>query len=185
MKMLRSNITGVIMAGGKSSRMGTDKGLMDFQGKPMIQYGIDLLSTFFKTVVISTNQDEYSQFGLTIIPDIHKNCGPIGGLHAVLSEIETEYAFLLSCDMPFVSTEVILKIVDASEYQLATVPVVGGKMEPLCALYSVQILPKIQRNIDNRNFKMMQLIQDCHPNFIDFDEINAFLNFNSKSDLLK
>jgi molybdopterin-guanine dinucleotide biosynthesis protein A len=77
-------LSGIILAGGKSSRMGQDKGLMLFRGKQMVQYSIELLNLFTSQILISSNNQEYNQFGFPVVSDIYKECGPIGGLHAAV-----------------------------------------------------------------------------------------------------
>lgn len=171
------------MAGGKSSRMGSDKGRVMFKGKEMVEYAIELLSGIFNTVVISANNIDYTQYGLKLIPDIYRNCGPIGGLHAVLSNIETEYAFILSCDMPLISNSTITQIVNTVSNQKVIVPVVDDYFQPLCAVYSINVLPEIEQMIANREYKMQSFIASIQ----DRKQLNftgdEFRNFNSPNDL--
>ncbi|HPG34509.1 MAG TPA: molybdenum cofactor guanylyltransferase, partial [Lentimicrobium sp.] len=75
----KSQITGIVLAGGKSTRMGTDKGLMIFQGKPLVMYSIDLLSMFCGRILISSNNPEYAKFGYEIIADELPGAGPMAG----------------------------------------------------------------------------------------------------------
>ncbi|MFA9391470.1 MAG: molybdenum cofactor guanylyltransferase [Prolixibacteraceae bacterium] len=180
---MNKNITGVVMAGGKSSRMGIDKGLMDFKGKPMVQYAIDLLSGIFESVVISSNNHAYEKFGLKLIPDIHVNCGPIGGLHAVLSTLPTKYAFILGCDMPFVNNKVIELLVESLNYELLVVPEVDGNFEPLCALYNASLFGELGKRIQLGNFKMHHFIRSTNPKIQVKFERKFFININTPSDL--
>ena len=85
------------MAGGKSSRMGTDKGLMTFQGKRLVEYAIELLQPFCSEIIISTNQAGYEGFGFKTVSDVYRDCGPVGGLHAALSESNYDYNLIVSC----------------------------------------------------------------------------------------
>ena len=165
--------------------MGTDKGLIDFKGKPMVKYAIDLLSGIFETVVISANNPAYEQFGLNVIADIHKNCGPIGGLHAALFASNTDYIFALSCDMPFVKNEHIVQLVSSLNNELIVVPKTDGYLQPLCAIYSKQVLDLLAQNIEKKQLKMHQLILDTDAKITVPMEASAFLNFNSPSDFDK
>ncbi|MDA3930518.1 MAG: molybdenum cofactor guanylyltransferase [Prolixibacteraceae bacterium] len=177
-----TNITGVVLAGGKSSRMGTDKGLIDFKGKPMVQYSIDLLSDIFETVAISTNNPVYSQFGLPLIIDIHKNCGPMGGILAALSQIKTDKVFTISCDMPFVTRETIEKILLHQDAKIA-VATHNDFIEPLCGIYSIDLLKKMNDRIIVNNFKMYSFILEEKSTILVPVSQNQFLNINSPEDL--
>ena len=89
------NITGIILAGGRSSRFGRDKGLFPFRGKPLVEHAIDILQPIINDIRISTNQPEtYAYLGLPMIGDIHQGCGPLGGMHAALlamPSVETRF----------------------------------------------------------------------------------------------
>lgn len=171
------------MAGGKSSRMGTDKGLMDFKGKPMVQYAIDLLSGIFETVVISANHPAYEQFGLKVIPDIHQNCGPIGGLHAVLSNLETKHAFVLSCDTPLMDESTLKQLLEAMNGESMVVPEVANNFEPLCAIYSVQLVDELEKRIKSGDLKMHQMIKKNTSKKVVHCLPEPFQNINSLDDL--
>lgn len=173
------------MVGGQSSRMGTDKGLMNFDGKPMIQYAIDLLKSIFSEVLISSNNHEYQQFNLNVIHDIYKNCGPIGGLHSALYNISAGYVFIISCDMPFMKTEIIKQLFIEHENFDIIIPKIGDKIEPLCAVYSKRILPHIEDCIKNKRFKMYDFIKTSHTKYVAFTDKQPFFNINSLEDLSK
>lgn len=185
MKKLNKNITGVIMAGGKSSRMGTDKGLMNFNGKPMVLYTIELLTSIFDTVIISSNSVEYERFGLKCFPDVYKNCGPIGGLHTILQSLKTEFAFVISCDMPLVSTEDVIKIINHCNQFQIVIPLINNMLEPLCAIYSKTLLPEIEERIQSNRYKLADLVEHSNTKYIDFNSEKGFRNFNTKEDFLK
>ena len=100
-------ITGVILAGGKSSRMGTDKGLLELNGKPLIQYAIDTLKSIGLEIIIISNNSDYEQFGFPVYPDIIPDKGPIGGVYTALSYSSTEKNLIVSCDTPFLSKKLL------------------------------------------------------------------------------
>src|ERR1035437_7677768 len=99
----KNNLNGYILAGGKSSRMGTDKGLLVFNKKTIIQHVIAQLKPVVKEVIIVSNNRDYEKFGVKVIADIIKNIGPAGGIHAALSHSNTNHNFIVSCDMPFIT----------------------------------------------------------------------------------
>lgn len=163
--------------------MGTDKGLLDFNGKAMITYAIDLLSGVFKIVLISSNNAEYEKFGFNVITDIHQNCGPIGGLHALLKHIDTEYAFVLGCDMPFVDKKAVIRLLRNNHDHQIVIPRQENKLEPLCAVYSKWLLAEIEKRIQIGNYKLVDLIENANTQYVDFETENTFVNINSRSDL--
>lgn len=180
----KTKYTGVIMAGGKSNRMGSDKGLMLYNGKPMVQYSIDLLRPFCVEMLISTQNSEYRQFGLPLIPDEIPNCGPMGGIYSALKASKTDFIIVLACDMPFMSKKTIqslLKNVDKFE---CVIPLINGKLEPLCAVYSKTIIEKIEISIKSGNLAMNRLIMESKNMLICLkNNINDFQNINTPNEL--
>lgn len=133
-KIKRTNA--YILAGGKSSRMGTDKGLLLFEGKAMIQYVIDQMQPVFDNLIIVSNNQEYEKFGLEVIPDLIKHIGPAGGIYTALKHSETKLNFIVSCDMPFVTKEAIQFVFkNRTESQIVLLEN-QGKIEPLFGIYA-------------------------------------------------
>lgn len=183
MSDLNEGITGVVMAGGKSSRMGSDKGLVEFGGKPLVQYAIDSLKSVCDNVLISTHNPVYSQFGLPLIADEIPDCGPIGGIYSALKASTTDQILVLACDMPFVTSETLLKLIAQNKGFECIVPRVGGKLEPLCSIYFKSLIGVVERNIKNGKFALNQLIMKANYCLIDFDEkVPDFKNFNTLDD---
>ena len=88
--------TGIVLAGGKSSRMGQDKALLDYQGKRLIDYAIELLTPVCSEILISTNQPGYENLGFQLIVDQYPDCGYIGGLHAALANAANNWDVVIS-----------------------------------------------------------------------------------------
>ena len=97
--------TAIILAGGKSSRMGSDKGLVLLNGKPMISYIIEILKKMQIPIIIISNNENYKQFGLPVFADIIKEKGPLGGIYTGLKNSKTESNIIVSCDVPFYQIE--------------------------------------------------------------------------------
>ena len=108
----KSNLTGIILTGGKSSRMGEDKGLMDFDGKRLIEYPIQLLSLFCDNILISANNDQYQEFGFPTIADGYAGMGPAAGMIASLKHSKTTWNLIVGCDMPFLEVEFIAELLE-------------------------------------------------------------------------
>ncbi|MCB9015035.1 MAG: molybdenum cofactor guanylyltransferase [Lentimicrobiaceae bacterium] len=186
----KSQITGIVLAGGKSTRMGTDKGLMIFQGKPLVMYSIDLLSMFCGRILISSNNPEYAKFGYEIIADELPGAGPMAGIAACLSISSTELNLVLSCDMPFLNRAVIDKVLTYCNEFSFVVPLDSNERpEPLCALYKKSSFPVFNRLLQQKSFRMTGLFQYAPVKFIHPEEYTVqykegwFSNFNTKDDL--
>lgn len=130
------HINAYILAGGKSSRMGTDKGLLLFEGKAMIQYVIEQLQPIFSKLVIVSNNPEYEKFGLEVIPDLIKNIGPAGGIYTALKHSEAKLNFIVSCDMPFITKEAIAFVIENRNESQIVLLENQGKIEPLFGIYA-------------------------------------------------
>ena len=183
-------VNGYILAGGKSSRMGTDKGLLVFNGKPIIQQVIEQLRPALNNMVIVSNNPEYEKLGLEVIGDLIKDIGPAGGIHAALSHTHSGKIFIVSCDMPFVTTEAVKYMVQSASYSQITLPLYQKKMEPLFGVYSKECLPHWQQLIELGIIKLQQMITRFNFLTINIDNNELFndllfMNINDKSDLNK
>ncbi|PLX09954.1 MAG: molybdenum cofactor guanylyltransferase [Marinilabiliales bacterium] len=188
----KREISGIILSGGKSSRMGSEKGMKIFNGKPLIEYAIEALGISCKNIIISTNNPEfYEKYNIPLIKDEIKNIGPMGGIYSCLRQSNTEYNLVLSCDMPFIDKELISYLINAisSDYT-AVVPVHDeNKLEPLCAVYSRTSLITIEKQIWKEDYKLMNLLNEINVKKLIIDEwdrfdMNYFRNFNSPKDLI-
>lgn len=177
-----------ILAGGKSSRMGTDKGLIDFNGKPMICHVIDHITLYFGTVSIISNNPLYRQFDLPVIEDRIKNIGPAGGILTALQLTDTSWNFFIACDLPYMDYSVIEFLIDTQFKGQAIVPVYNDNTEPLCAFYNVSCIPSLELQIAKANYKLHDLIEVMNvkkviiPKFIQ-PQINPFTNINTVFDI--
>ena len=132
----RSKISAIILAGGQSRRMGRDKALIDFQGRPIIAHVVDTLLTLSDDVVVVSNRfDVYGSFGARVVADYDPPCGPLGGMAAGLQAIQHELAVVTACDMPFLSVPLLSWLIDQAPDYDAVVPRTGAEFEPLHAVY--------------------------------------------------
>jgi len=191
MNVNKMNVTGIILAGGKSSRMGTDKGLQELCGKPLIYYSIKVLSELCSTIIISTSSDAYQSFGYKTLADEIPGIGPMGGIYSALKQSRTEKNLVLSCDLPFVSKELLSYIIENSEGYQVAVPWQGNQhYEPLCGFYNLSVLAQMTAFIQKENYKLPDLFEEVIMNRLiindklDFYNENLFRNINSKNDLI-
>jgi len=183
--------TGIILAGGKSSRMGVDKGFQELCGKPLIEYAIEALSGLCNNIIISTSSDAYQSLGYKVVSDVFPGIGPMGGIYSALKQSETEANLVLSCDLPFVSLELMSYILENSKGYKVAVPWMGNQhYEPLCGFYDLSILEQINAFIHKHNYKLPDLFEELSinrliiNNSMGFYREELFFNVNSKHDLL-
>ena len=187
--MMERKITGIILAGGKSSRMGAEKGLIPFKGKPMINYAIEALSPFCNQILISANSTSYNFLGFEVIEDEIANSGPMGGIYSCMKHSKNELNFVLSCDMPLIAQQIASQIIDSIANFEVTIPWHGGEyFEPLCAVYHKNILPEFERFIKSGNFRIPDLIKNVSTKKIATGieyglDPKAFFSVNSKADM--
>jgi molybdenum cofactor guanylyltransferase len=181
------NTNGYILAGGKSSRMGTDKGLLLFEGKAMIQYVIEQMLLIFDKLVIVSNNPEYEKFGLEVIPDLIKDIGPAGGIYTALHHSETKLNFMVSCDMPFVTAAAIEFIIKNTNESQIVLLENQGKMEPLFGMYSKDCEIIWLELIEQKKIKLQEMVLHFKWKTIPVEnnEIfkdSFFKNINTKED---
>jgi molybdopterin-guanine dinucleotide biosynthesis protein A len=184
-----------IQAGGKSSRMGVDKGLVNFCGKPMLQNVLDRLGKLSDDKYIITERaDEYRKFGLPIYPDFYKNYGALAGLHSGLKNASHDIVYMVACDMPFAGKNLFLymgRILETSEVDVV-IPLTEHGHEPMHAVYRKKTcLPAIENAIQNQKkrliswFDQVRVIAVGEKQLRSFDpELSAFLNINTPDELL-
>lgn len=149
-----------LQAGGKSSRMGQDKALLDFDGQPLIQHILNRLDSLANEIFITTNHpDGYRYLGLPLIPDIIPDRGPLGGLFTALSAATNPLVAVVACDLPFASPGILKACRDLllSDSSLdAAIPGTTHGLEPLHAVYRRETcLPVIKAALDAGKWKMI------------------------------
>lgn len=178
-----------ILAGGKSLRMGSDKGLIPLGSKPMICYLLDTLSFFGFPIHIVTPNEKYQIFGFRVFKDSIADKGPMGGLLTSLQNCRSSHLVLLSCDSPFVSTNAIQKLINSITGQMISVALIEQRMNPLLAIYPVSVLYRLQECIHEDKLKMTTFIESQPHLTIDMQEFILedpleFYNINSPSDVI-
>jgi molybdopterin-guanine dinucleotide biosynthesis protein A len=129
-------IEGFILAGGASRRMGADKAGLKLGGRSFVERIAGALATVTKDIRLVGARDEDSRNSLPVIPDVYREWGALGGLHAALSACRAPWAAVVACDLPFVTGELFMRLASLRENFDAVVPVqTDGRPQPLCALY--------------------------------------------------
>jgi molybdenum cofactor guanylyltransferase len=176
--------SGIILAGGKSSRMGQDKALLKIDGEPMIGHVSKLLRAFCDEIIVSSSNKEHAQFGDFMVEDAIKDSGPLAGIQAGLLAAKNDQCFVLSCDTPFVTKEVLERLRENSEGKLITVSSNSHRLQPLIAIYSKKALRDISSYLERDERSLLPLQKICNAKVVHFDanDSKAFENLNTPSE---
>lgn len=185
--------TSIILAGGKSSRMGFDKQFLKIDEKRLMNLVINKLEEEFDEIIIVTNKpDEYIGFKEKIRTDIIKGMGPLSGIHSGLSEASSEYAFVIACDMPNINIDYVRymkKVIEGKDMD-ACVTRTKDNIEPLHGFYSKGIVERIEKHLLSNRRSINSLIHDLKTHYIEESEAmefglngDVFKNLNTKEDL--
>jgi molybdopterin-guanine dinucleotide biosynthesis protein A len=182
--------TGIILAGGKSSRMGIPKGLISYKGKPMISFSINLLSKYCNRILLSASFDTYDHFGLERVPDIKKNAGPMAGLLSCLKQSNSDINLCLPIDVPEIPTAVIDHLLkSAKENPGKCIVPLTPQAEPLIAIYPKSVIPVLEKLIAANNYRMTDIFSHFPVKYIPYEEFrlndnqDIFININTRNDL--
>ena len=188
----KEEITGIILAGGKSRRMGKDKGLCTFNGKALVEYAIGTLKPLCGHLLISANYhpEKYNAYGIPVVADEIREIGPMGGIYTGLKHSETQHNLILSCDTPFVGTLLFKHLLSQVENEQVVAPAHHKFLiEPLSAYYATNIISTVQDAINKKDYKLINLFRQVRfksvpvDTMISFYNENYFLNINRPSDL--
>lgn len=184
--------TAMILAGGKSSRMGFDKQLLKIDERRLMDNLAQKLSKEFEEIIIVTNRPElYIGLSHIITMDILKDKGPLGGIHAGLVKSSSEYAFVVACDMPNINMEYVRFMKSKTKLDsMGCVTKFGEWIEPFSSFYSVEMIQHIEKYLATNRRSINGLIDDFHITCIEEKEArrfspswDMFLNLNTKEDL--
>jgi molybdopterin-guanine dinucleotide biosynthesis protein A len=197
------DITGIVLAGGKSSRMGTNKSFLKFGDKEAVEITINLMKSLFSEVIISSNQpEEYEKFGLPIFKDIYEFKGPLAGIHSGLLHSQTEKNFVISCDVPLITKEMIEYLVESEGESDIVICKADGFNQQLVGFYKKSLLPDIEKILSenqeetraeqqhHRKCNVMRLVESSKSKIIDANSLpfykeDMFFNMNRPADYEK
>ena len=192
MNFSNADITGIVLAGGRSRRMGFNKAEAEMHGESMLVRMIDKLKEITPTILVSSGTVSYPNISLPQISDQYPQCGPLGGIYSVLKASNTSLNLVVSCDIPLVSIALLEHIVEEAKKSnaLITLPVdQDGQLQMMCAVYHKDVLPMLQQQIDAQAFKMKSLVDLVATKYIKissehpFYQENAFMNVNNPTNL--
>ncbi len=183
------SIGAIILSGGKSSRMGSEKGLVDFNGKPMIQWAIDCIRPLTDEILIVANDAAYEQFGYSVQEDEAKGDGPLSGLVSGIRHAKTDLNFLLPCDMPLMDRRLLEWMLETYDEEAAAVCTFEDHLQPLVGMYHRKCLPTLERLLARNQLKMRIALDELQAAVLDPQRSLAgfhpdwMRNFNSKAEI--
>ena len=176
-------ITGIILAGGKSTRMGTDKGLMPFKGKPMIQHVIDPMAKICKRILVVTSNPMYGMFGFELVKDEQPDYGPVMGVLSGLKASETDLNLVLSCDAPFVDFDLMKELVLANGEADIVAATSSTGIHPLIATYRKSCMPTFEKAIGEDEHRLRTVLEKLMVEELMVDKEELVRNVNAREDL--
>ncbi|MCH7974151.1 MAG: molybdenum cofactor guanylyltransferase [Bacteroidetes bacterium] len=201
---MHTDVTGIILIGGKSIRMGENKALMKLGPKTVIERMIDIVQPLFPNIIlISNTPEEYNFLQLPIFCDAYKYRGPLAGIHSALLHSKTEKNFIISCDIPLMSPEMINYLITYKTDKPVTICEAAGYIQPLAGVYNKSIFSQAEKYLDDfeiensdkpenekkkcrlHSFLDRIEIELLHPESLDFYSDNLFFNMNSPEDYNK
>lgn len=190
--------TAIILAGGKSSRMGFDKQCLKINNQLLIEITLKSLSDIFSDIIVVTNKCElYKDLDVRVTSDIIKQKGPLSGFHAGLALCESTFSYVIACDMPTINIDYIKYMINAiktSQKNLqACVTLYKDHLEPFNAFYNKNIFSKLESYLKNdtiKNKSIYSFIQTLDTLYIEEQKAklfspswDMFKNINSTDDL--
>lgn len=184
------NKTLAILAGGKSSRMNyNNKAFLSFKDKAFIEHIINAGKNFKEVIIVANDKETYERFNLRVVEDIYKGNGPLAGIHTALKNSSTNYVLCVACDMPLISSEVLDFLGNYNEDYDILVPKYKDRLQPLCSIYSKNIVDKIEESLIKNENKLQKFIMSSNYKVIkeldnrkfedeDFLNVNTPIEFN-------
>lgn len=167
-------ISGVIQAGGKSTRMGRNKAVLEIGGKRLIDRLVDGLQQIFPEVIIVANTPElYDYLGVRVVPDVTPDKGSLGGIYTATAVAGYPLAFVMACDMPFFNPGLIRYLTTLTEGWDAVVPYTDD-WEPLHALYAKTCLPQMEHLIHSGTLKISRFFPHVRVRRVDREELHPY-----------
>ena len=190
MSAVTSDVTAFILAGGKSTRMGTDKAFVMLDGSTLLERMLELARSVCADVRIVGDSAKFSKFG-PVVEDIFPGCGPLAGIHAALRSSQTDLNLIVAIDTPFLSVEFLEFLITKSRCGvMVTVPRTSNGWQPLCAVYRHEFADLAEKCLHGHIRRIDGLFYPATTLAIDEDELSKhgfspdlFRNLNTPEEL--
>lgn len=187
----RAGLTVAILAGGKSSRMGTDKSFVNYRGRPLIEIVIEQVAGLGGELILVTNKPaDYAHLGLPMVGDLYPDHGSLGGIFTAVSSASYHHTLVVACDMPWLSRPLLTHMISQRQSADVIVPRWHKYPEPLHAIYSKACLAPIEAYLRDRRLKIIQFYSEVQVHFVEEAVIKrfdpggrSFANINTLQDL--
>ena len=184
-------VSGVVLSGGESSRMGSNKAFIEINGKRIIDRILELMQTLFPEVIVVTNTPlDYVDLNARIVTDIVPGKGSLGGIYTGLFYSSYPYSVVVACDMPFLKKEVIESLLTKRDRYDVVIPHLSDGFHPLHAVYSRRCLTFIEHLIEVDDLKIIHFFNRIKVRAVKEEEIlqldpklASFVNINTPEDL--
>ncbi|MFQ5561062.1 MAG: molybdenum cofactor guanylyltransferase [Nitrospinota bacterium] len=192
-----NDITGIVLAGGRSRRFGSNKALATWEsGLTLVETIVKKVALLFPEVLVLVKDIESYNFlereGVQVAPDLYPDFHSLGGIYTGLSLATTPYVFVCACDMPFIKPGLVQAITKKRAQYDAVIPRYKDTLQPLCGVYSKKCLTPIQKMIDGRQFQIIKLFEKINSHFIVGEETNrldkngqSFLDIDTIDDFVR
>jgi molybdopterin-guanine dinucleotide biosynthesis protein A len=175
MQETAGTVTGVILAGGKSRRMGQNKALLSLGGVRLIDRVIGVMRDVCPQLLLVTNSPEvYADLGVPMVRDVYPDKGSLGGIYSAIYHATTTYCLVVACDMPFLHAAVLRYLVSQIADYDVVIPDVLGDLQPLHAIYSRACLPPIARRLEADRLKIVGFLPDVRVRVVTASELQTF-----------
>jgi molybdenum cofactor guanylyltransferase len=185
--------SGIVLAGGRSTRLGQDKALLLLpDGRPLVAHVVTRLAPLVsEVIVVAADGERLGCLAAQLVPDVFPDGGALGGVYAGLAAAREEYALVVACDMPLLSIPLLRHLLASSRDFDALLPrTADGQVEPLHAIYSKACLEPIRRQLDAGRRRIVSFLDDVRVRYVEeaelrrFDpELRSFFNVNTPADL--
>lgn len=184
-------MTGVILAGGKSERMGRDKLFLETAGMPLFERVYGVLDQVFKDIIVVANNPKwFHPYDVRVVPDLIPGKGALGGLYTGLRSVASDSVFCFAADMPFLNSQLIRYMIGKDPEGDVIIPRTSDGLQPLHAIYSERCLKPIENLISTGNLKIIDFFTEVNVIYVSEAEIlkydpmlMSFLNVNTQEDL--
>lgn len=162
-----ADVGAVILAGGRSSRMGQNKAWLRLGEESFLERILSRLSGFSEILISAAGEAAYARLGFPVIPDLYPGTGPLGGVYSALQACRSPYLLVLGCDKPLFETALGVYLTDRAEGFDATVPITrDGRPQPLCAVYAKTCGEILHRQIQRGNYRLTETLREMRTNYI-------------------
>lgn len=187
---MQQAVTGIILCGGKSSRMGGQpKGLMKYKNKIFIEHISETLKQYCDTILLSANSDDYSKLGYTTYKDILQDKGPLSGIHAGLYYSKTETTIFVPCDMPLIDKTILSDMIHASTNTSCVAPSIDGKSCIMPLVIKKTSMTLVEEQIVKGELKLGKFLESINCRYIPWKEAEhnsmVSMNINDPDEFLK